>query len=75
MNADADVTAHSARVAALPRIVVPGSTAAMVVDLKPGVSTAVCRTVSLDYGLQLDDGEVRRARKGDVVVQRGTLRK
>jgi quercetin dioxygenase-like cupin family protein len=83
MNADADITAHSAHVAAPPRIVVPGGTTAMVVDLKPGASTAMHRTVSLDYGvviegeveLQLDDGEVRRARRGDVVVQRGTMHK
>jgi hypothetical protein len=76
MNANADVTAHSAHVAVPPRIVVPGGTAGMVVDLKPGASTAMHRTMSLDYRiaiedeveLQLDDGEVWRAWKGDVVV-------
>jgi quercetin dioxygenase-like cupin family protein len=59
-----------------PRVVVPGDTAAIVVDLEPGASTAMHRTVSLDYGVviegevesQLDDGEVQKVRKGDVVV-------
>lgn len=83
MSAGADITAHSVYIAAPPRIVVPGGTAAMVVDLEPGASTVMHRTVSLDYGvviegeveLQLDDGEVQRVRKGDVVVQRGTMHK
>jgi quercetin dioxygenase-like cupin family protein len=55
----------------------------MIVDLEPGASTTMHRAVSLDYGvviegeveLQLDDGEVQRVRKGDVVVQRGTMHK
>jgi quercetin dioxygenase-like cupin family protein len=55
----------------------------MFVDLKPGASVAMHRTVSLDYGtvidgeveLELDDGEVRTIRKGDLVVQRGIVYK
>lgn len=76
MTSDADIAAHSAQVASPPVVVVPGGTAAMFVDIKPGASTAMHRTVSLDYGtviegeveLELDDGEVRRVRKGDLVV-------
>ena len=83
ITGDADVKQHAGQVDAPPRIVVPSGTAAMFVDLKPGASTAVHRTVSLDYGtviegeveLELDGGEVRRVRKGDLVVQRGTVHK
>jgi quercetin dioxygenase-like cupin family protein len=83
MTSDADIAAHSTQVASPPVVVVPGGTAAMFVDIKPGASTAKHRTVSLDYGtviegeveLELDDGEVRRVRKGDLVVQRGTVHK
>jgi quercetin dioxygenase-like cupin family protein len=80
---DADIAAHSTHVASPPIVVVPGGTAALFVDLKPGASTAMHRTVSLDYGtviegeveLELDDGQVRRVHKGDLVVQRGTVHK
>jgi hypothetical protein len=83
MNADANVTPHSAYVAAPPHVVVPAVQQPMVVDLKPVASTAMHRTMSLSYRvaieddveLQLDDGEVRRARKGDVMMQQGTAHK
>jgi quercetin dioxygenase-like cupin family protein len=83
MNADADVTAHSAYVAAPARIVVPAVQQPTVVDFKSVASTAMHPTMSLSYRvaiegdveLELDDGEVRRARKGDVVMQRGTAHK
>ena len=83
ITADADIAQHAAQVEAPPRVVIPSGTAAMFVDLKPGASTAMHRTVSLDFGtvidgeveLELDDGVVRRVRKGDLVVQRGTVHK
>jgi hypothetical protein len=54
MSADADITAHSVHIAASPRVVVPGDTAAMVVDLEPRASTVMHRTVSLDYGVVIE---------------------
>ncbi|KAF1813572.1 hypothetical protein P152DRAFT_285412 [Eremomyces bilateralis CBS 781.70] len=51
------------------------------VDFAPGMTSAMHRTVSLDYGivlegemdLVLDSGEERRMRRGDCAVQRGTM--
>jgi quercetin dioxygenase-like cupin family protein len=58
-----------------------GGSVLRIVDMKPGVRSPFHRTVSLDYGivlegevvLELDDGEETVIRKGDVVVQRGTI--
>lgn len=63
-----------------PGITIPGGTVLRVVDMPPGSTSPMHRTVSLDYGvvlegtieLILDSGEVRTMRRGDVCVQRGT---
>jgi quercetin dioxygenase-like cupin family protein len=63
-----------------PGITIPGGTVLRLVDMRPGVTSPMHRTVSLDYGvvlegeveLILDSGEVRLMRRGDVAVQRGT---
>lgn len=52
-----------------------------IVDLPPGSSSPMHRTLSLDYAillsgecdLQLDDGATKTLRAGDVVIQRGTI--
>jgi len=52
-----------------------------IVDMLPGGTSPMHRTSSIDYGivlsgevdLLLDDGLRRRARTGDVIVQRGTI--
>lgn len=57
-----------------------GGTVFRLIDLRPGKTTPMHRTVSLDYGvviegevdLILDSGESRHMRRGDVSVQRGT---
>jgi len=51
------------------------------VDMPPGATSPMHRTVSLDYGvvlegsveLILDDGESRVMERGDMSVQRGTI--
>lgn len=63
-----------------PGITIPGGTVLRIVDMRPGVTSQMHRTVSLDYGvvlegeveLVLDSGEVRLMKRGDVAVQRGT---
>lgn len=64
----------------LPGVLVPGGSVLRFVDIRPGGSSPMHRTVSLDYGvvlegeveLVLDSGETRLMRRGDVSVQRGT---
>lgn len=63
-----------------PGIMIPGGTVLRIVDMMPGATSPMHRTVSLDYGvvlegeveLVLDSGEVRLMKRGDVAVQRGT---
>lgn len=57
-----------------------GGTVLRIVDFKPGMHSPMHRTNSVDYGivleglidLELDSGEVRHLKAGDVVIQRGT---
>lgn len=63
-----------------PGIMIPGGSVLRLVDMRPGATSPMHRTVSLDYGvvlegeveLVLDSGEVRLMRRGDVAIQRGT---
>ncbi|KAL6243407.1 hypothetical protein RBB50_009399 [Rhinocladiella similis] len=76
-----DITVYEGFLEKRPGIVVPGGTVLRFVDLAPGATSPMHRTVSLDYGvvlegeieLLLDSGEVRRMRRGDVAIQRGTM--
>ncbi|KAJ9138094.1 hypothetical protein NKR23_g8677 [Pleurostoma richardsiae] len=64
-----------------PGITVPGGTVLSMIDVAPASDGPLHRTVSLDYAvviegdveLVLDSGEVRTMRRGDIVVQRGTM--
>jgi quercetin dioxygenase-like cupin family protein len=64
-----------------PGLVVYGGTVLRHVDFVPGETSAMHRTMSLDYGIVLegeidallDSGETRRMKRGDVCVQRGTM--
>ena len=64
-----------------PGLVVNGGSVLRVVDSPPGSLSPMHRTVSLDYGvvlegsfwLELDSGERRLMRRGDISVQRGTI--
>lgn len=59
----------------------PGGTVLQFVDMYPHTSSKHHRTRSLDYGivldgeidLELDNGVKTRCKKGDVVIQRGTI--
>lgn len=77
----ADITQYSEYLETKPGIVVPGGTVLRIVDMEPGATSPMHRTVSLDYGvvlegaieLILDSGEKRLMKKGDVSIQRGTM--
>jgi quercetin dioxygenase-like cupin family protein len=64
-----------------PGLVIPGGSVLRVVDCPPGSLSPMHRTVSLDYGvvlegeiwLELDSGEKRLMRRGDISIQRGTI--
>jgi quercetin dioxygenase-like cupin family protein len=75
-----DIGAYRNYLKNLPGITIPGGTVLRIVDMKPGSTSPMHRTVSLDYGvvlegrieLVLDSGEVRTMNRGDVCIQRGT---
>lgn len=81
LGGGADVAAYAPMLARPPGIVVPGGTVARYVDAPPGAVSPMHRTVSVDFGvvlegeveLLLDSGETRLLRRGDLVVQRGTM--
>ncbi|KAL2194012.1 hypothetical protein P885DRAFT_44078 [Corynascus similis CBS 632.67] len=67
----------------LPGLHVPGGTFVRVIDFAPGVESPMHRAMSLDYGtviqgefeVELDSGEKRTMRPGDVLVQRATKKR
>lgn len=77
---DADVEAYTSYLKTPPALTIPGGTVCRTVDFAPGYTSPMHRTVSLDFGvvlegeveLQLDSGETRLLKRGDVSVQRGT---
>lgn len=85
LAANADTTAYLADLAKSPTLpvpyVMPDGTAFHYIELAPGTVTAMHQTVSIDHDicldgeveLILDGGETRLIRKGDMVVQRGTM--
>jgi quercetin dioxygenase-like cupin family protein len=76
-----DIAAYGPLIKDPPGIVMPGGTVARYVDTPPGSVSPMHRTVSLDYGvvlegeveLVLDSGETQLLKRGDLVVQRGTM--
>ena len=60
---------------------IPGGTVLRMVDMPPGATSPMHRTVSLDYGvvlegeveLILDNGKSRLMKRGDISIQRGTI--
>jgi quercetin dioxygenase-like cupin family protein len=75
-----DIKDYQAHMKNKPGIVVPGGTVLRIVDVPPLSVSPMHRTVSLDYGvvlegevaLELDSGETRVLKRGDLAVQRGT---
>jgi quercetin dioxygenase-like cupin family protein len=80
INNDKDLSDYGNFLENKPGIVVPNGTVLRIVDAPPGSLSPMHRTVSLDYGvvlegemaLELDSGETRIMRKGDISIQRGT---
>lgn len=64
-----------------PPGIASGGSVVRVMTIEPGHRSPMHRTQTLDFGvviegaidLELDDGEVRTVRTGDVVVQRGSI--
>lgn len=81
MNNDKDLAAYQKYASQPPGLVVSGGTVLRYVDMAPGITSPMHRTVSMDYGiviageieLVLDSGETRLMKPGDVCVQRGTM--
>ena len=82
LNACADLTNYkSIYEGSQPPLTIPGGTVLRVCNFAPGSTTAMHRTMSLDYGivlegsveLVLDSGETRLLEAGDIAVQRGTM--
>ena len=80
LNDDFDLQAYTDAFASPPQVTVPGGTVLRVMDLGPGTSSPMHRTVSLDYSvvlegeveLELDSGDRKTMRRGDMCVQRAT---
>ncbi|KAJ5720111.1 hypothetical protein N7493_006989 [Penicillium malachiteum] len=80
LNADADIKEYNDYLTSPPGITISTGNVCRIVDMQPGATSPMHRTVSLDYGvvlegeveLILDSGEIRLMKRGDVAVQRGT---
>jgi quercetin dioxygenase-like cupin family protein len=76
---DIDLEDYTDAYASPPKVTVPGGTIMRVMDLGPGVASAMHRTVSLDYSIVLEgevelklDLDTKVMRRGDICVQRAT---
>jgi quercetin dioxygenase-like cupin family protein len=75
-----DIAEYNKYLNQAPGLSIPGGSVVRVVDMGPGLTSPMHRTVSLDYGvvlegevyLILDSGEEKLMRRGDISVQRGT---
>ncbi|RHZ43197.1 cupin domain-containing protein [Aspergillus thermomutatus] len=80
LNHEADIPEYANYLSNPPGIVISTGSVCRIVDMRPGATSPMHRTVSLDYGvvlegeveLILDSGETRLMKRGDVSVQRGT---
>ncbi|KAL1957330.1 hypothetical protein VTO42DRAFT_6119 [Malbranchea cinnamomea] len=78
---DADVKTYQRYLSEPPGIMIANGTIVRTVNFKPGASSHMHRTPSIDCGvivdgevvLELDSGEKRLLRRGDVFVQRATM--
>lgn len=80
LSSTADIDTYADFLSSPPGLSVSGGTVLRIVDMAPGQSSPMHRTVSLDYGvvlegeveLILDGGETRLMKRGDTAIQRGT---
>jgi quercetin dioxygenase-like cupin family protein len=81
LSDDVDLRVYKTYLDKPPGIVVNNGTVLRYVDIAPGKSSPMHRTLSLDFGvlmegeieLVLDSGETKKMEKGDLCVQRGTM--
>lgn len=81
VNDDADLELYRSNYPAMESLHLPAGAVLRVVDFLPGTPAIMHRTVTVDVGvvlageltLELDSGESRALRAGDLVVQRGTM--
>lgn len=76
---DADLDEYTDAYASPPKVTVPGGTVLRVMDVGPGVTSPMHRTVSVDYSVVLEgelelqlDLETKVMKRGDICVQRAT---
>jgi quercetin dioxygenase-like cupin family protein len=80
LNDNADIASYQHFLANPPGISIPGGTVVRFLDLKPGATSPLHRSITVDCGviidgevkLELDSGESKILKKGDVIVQRAT---
>jgi quercetin dioxygenase-like cupin family protein len=80
LNDEKDVRTYKRYLDNKPGVMIPNGTVCRIVDMLPGATSPMHRTVSLDYGvvlegevvLVLDSGEEKLLQRGDIAVQRGT---
>lgn len=78
---NADLNVYSDFLKQPPGLVVNSGTVLRYVDMPPGATSPMHKTLSLDYGvvlegnveLVLDSGETRAMKRGDICVQRATM--
>lgn len=81
LSSDADLNIYKDFLQSPPGLTVSGGSVLRYVDMPPGVTSPMHRTVSLDYGvviegeaeLVLDSGETKVMKRGDICVQRATM--
>ncbi|KAG9570646.1 hypothetical protein KCU71_g1223, partial [Aureobasidium melanogenum] len=79
-NDESDIRTYQEYLVNKPGVMIPNGTVCRIVDMRPGATSPMHRTVSLDYGvvlegevvLVLDGGEEKLLQRGDIAVQRGT---
>lgn len=80
LSSDKDIQVYEKFLENKPGITIRGGTVLRMVDIAPGNTSPMHRTVSLDYGVVLegeveaimDSGETQLLQRGDIVVQRAT---
>ncbi|KAI8632761.1 hypothetical protein F5Y19DRAFT_329247 [Xylariaceae sp. FL1651] len=81
LQSDADIHTYQHYLNQPPGMTVSNGTVLRYVDMPPGATSPMHRTVSIDYGvvlegnveLVLDSGETRPMKRGDVCIQRATM--
>ncbi|OQV02411.1 Cupin domain-containing protein [Cladophialophora immunda] len=80
LKGDADLDDYTNAFASTPKLTISGGTVLRVMDLGPGISSPMHRTVSVEYTivmegeveLELDSSTKQVMRRGDICIQRAT---